>query len=150
MSKFFNMKGLLYISLIVFAIGVSSCGARSSNHSANSETSEADSLVKKTTVKFDAVEKDFGQVKDGEKVRLVFELMNTGDADLLVQNVKPSCGCTTPNYDKKPIRPGKKGKIEVEFDTSGRTGKQRKTVMVTTNTEPPNTVLTFNCEVMPK
>ena len=111
--------------------------------------SEIDTTLKKTTIKFVTVEHDFGQVREGEKVTFVYEVLNTGKENLLLQSVRPSCGCTTPKYDKQPIRPGKKGSIEVAFDTKGRTGNQRKTILVITNTEPPNTVLSFRGEVVP-
>ena len=145
------MKGLSYFLLAMFLTVVSACGQKSKSNE-NVIVPEAfgiDSTLKKTTIKFVATEHDFGKVQEGEKVAHTFEVLNTGKADLLLQSVKPSCGCTTPKYDKKPIRPGKKGAIEVVFDTKGRAGKQRKTVMVVTNTEPPNTVLFFTCEVLP-
>ena len=131
----------------MFVMGVSSCGHRG-KVAEDVIASEASETLVKTTVKYLATEHDFGVVKEGKKVVHVYEVLNTGDADLLLQSVNPSCGCTTPKYDKKPIRPGKKGSIEVAFDTEGRLGKQRKTVMVVTNTEPPNTVLSFTCEVI--
>jgi hypothetical protein len=135
----------------MFVMGVSACGqkGKSKNHPKTVDISEIDTTAIKTTVKFVAVEHDFGQVNEGEKVTHIFEALNTGKADLLFQSVKPSCGCTTPKYDKKPIRPGKKGTIEVVFNTKGRTGNQRKTVLVVANTEPSNTVLTFFCDVIP-
>ena len=145
------MKGLSYFLLVILLTVVSACGqkGKSKENAIVSEVSGIDSTLKKTTIRFVATEHDFGQVQEGEKVAHVFEVMNTGKADLLLQSVKPSCGCTTPKYDKKPIRPGKKATIEVVFDTKSRPGKQRKTVMVVTNTEPPNTVLFFTCEVIP-
>ena len=145
------MKGLSYFLLVMFLMAVSACGQRGGSKEIKNAgaVSEIDTTVKKTTLKFTAVEHDFGQVKEGEKVTHVFEVLNTGKADLFLQSVRPSCGCTTPRYEQKPIRPGKKGTIEVVFDTKGRPGKQRKSVMVVTNTEPPNTVLFFNCEVIP-
>ena len=141
------MKGLSYILLAVFLIGASACGRKGKSNEDFMETVDFESLAK-TTAKYLATEHDFGQVVEGKKVVHVYEVLNTGKADLLLHNVMPSCGCTTPKYDQKPIRPGKKGSIEVVFDTKGRPGKQRKTVMVVTNTEPPNTVLTFTCEVI--
>lgn len=146
------MKSLSYFLLVMLLTAVSACGQRGGKSKENNNagvTSESDTVVKKTTLKFIAVEHDFGQVQEGEKVSHTFEVMNTGKADLLLQSVKPSCGCTTPNYEKKPIRPGKKGEIEVVFNTRGRPGKQRKSITVVTNTEPPNTVLFFTCEVIP-
>lgn len=43
---------------------------------------------------------------------------------------KADCGCTIPKYDKKPIPPGGEGKIEVEFNSSGRMGKQYKVIHI--------------------
>lgn len=143
------MKSFLHILLVVFLMGLTACGftGRTKDDGLFGESSET---LMKTTVKFLSTEHDFGLVKEGEKVVHVYEVLNTGDAGLLLQSVTPSCGCTMPKYDKKPIRPGKKGSIEVVFDTTGRPGMQRKTIIVVTNTEPPNTVLSFTCEVIPK
>ena len=145
------MKSFSSILLFVLLTCITACGSRSrSQENAGSAFSEIDSTLKKTTLKFTALEHDFGTVKEGEKVKHVFEVQNTGKTDLVLQDVRASCGCTTPNYEKRPIRPGKKGNIEVVFDTKGRPGKQRKSVMVVANTEPTNTVLTFTCEVISK
>jgi len=145
------MKALSYFLLAMFLAVATTCGqkGKSKEDMNTSEFWVVDSTLKKTTLKFVSTEHDFGQVQEGEKVKHVFEALNTGKADLLFQNVRTSCGCTTPKYDKKPIRPGKKGTIEVAFDTKGRPGKQRKSVLVVTNTEPPNNVLFFTCEVIP-
>ena len=146
------MKTLSYFLWIaIFLAGVFACGHKSKPKESIyiSDVHEIDTTLVKTSVKFIAAEHDFGQVIEGEKVVHVYELLNTGKNDLVLQSVQPSCGCTTPKYDKKPIRPGKKGTIEVAFNTKGRTGKQRKNIMVVTNTEPPNTVLFLTGEVMP-
>ena len=145
------MKDLSYFLLALFLTGVSACGqrGRSTGDVDASGAYGIDSTLKKTTLRYVSTEHDFGQVKEGVKVFHTFEVLNTGKAELVLQSVKPSCGCTTPKYDKMPIRPGKKGAIEVAFDTKGRPGKQRKSILVVTNTEPPNTVLFFTCEVIP-
>jgi len=145
------MKSLLFIKLIILLIVVSSCGSRgrSKENSVDAESSVIDTTLQKTSIKFFEVEKDMGQVNEGEQVVFVYEFSNTGKADLFLQSVRAPCGCTKPKYDQKPIHSGKKGSIEVTFDTKNRPGIQRKTVSVTTNTEPPNTVLTFTCEVIP-
>src|ERR1019366_10813770 len=49
--------------------------------------------------------KDVGPVPKGEPIKHVFILRNTGHADLHVTDVKPSCGCTVPEFDKV-IKPG--------------------------------------------
>ena len=139
------MKSILCFLAAMLLIGASACGPKG-----KSKASEIETTLAKTTLMFIAAEHDFGQVNEGEKVAHVYEVLNTGDVDLLLQDVSPSCGCTTPKYDKKPIRPGEKGSIKIVFNTKGRPGKQHKTVTVVTNTEPPNTVLTFTCDVIAK
>ena len=90
MSKIFNMKGLLYIMLVMMLIAVSSCGSRGRSNENVVEVgfTVADSTVKKTSIKFVALEKDMGQVNEGEQVVIVYELTNTGKADLFLQSVK--------------------------------------------------------------
>jgi hypothetical protein len=37
---------------------------------------------------------------------------------LIISNVKPSCGCTTPEFSQDPIMPGKSAKIKVGYNTA--------------------------------
>ncbi len=145
------MKRISYLLIVAIVLIGSACGSKgkSKENVKVLEVSEIDTTLKKTTIEFVETTHDFGKVKEGEKVVHVYEFKNTGDADLLLQKVRASCGCTTPKYDKQPVRPGKIGHIEVAFNTKGRPGMQRKNVTVTTNTEPPATVLSFTCEVIP-
>lgn len=107
---------------------------------------EAESM-KPTTVDWGEINHDFGQVSTGETVRHTYRFTNTGDAPLKLTRVKASCGCTTPSWSKEPIDPGKEGFIEVAFNTRGKKGAQRKTVMVTGNFQPTNMVLRFQADV---
>jgi hypothetical protein len=59
-----------------------------------------------------------------------------GKSDLIIVNAYGSCGCTVPEYSKKPVPPGQKGVINVVFDSKGRVGEQVKSVTVVANTEP--------------
>ncbi|MDX1761377.1 MAG: DUF1573 domain-containing protein, partial [Christiangramia sp.] len=45
---------------------------------------------------------DYGEIKKGSDGVRVFEFTNTGDAPLVIEDVKSSCGCTVP---KKPEEP---------------------------------------------
>ena len=57
---------------------------------------------------------NYGTVVKGEDSGIrYFEFTNTGDAPLLITNVRSSCGCTIPSFPKTPIAPGKSDKIEV-------------------------------------
>ena len=98
-----------------------------------------------TSIKFQELEYDFGTVKDGEKVTKVFKFTNTGKEPLVLTNVQASCGCTTPEWPKEAIAPGKSGEIKAVFDSTGKGSaegaSQSKTIDVTANTEPAVTNL---------
>ena len=79
---------------------------------------------------------DYGKIVKGSDGVRVFEFTNTGDAELVVTNVKSSCGCTVPKKPEGPIAPGASGSIEVKYDTN-RVGPIRKTVTVYSNAEEP-------------
>ncbi|GBU08816.1 hypothetical protein AwDysgo_21470 [Bacteroidales bacterium] len=51
----------------------------------------------------------------------VFVLHNTGDQALVINDVKASCGCTVPLWDKHPISPNERTEIVVNIkpDNSG-------------------------------
>ncbi|MFN8415364.1 MAG: DUF1573 domain-containing protein [Cytophagaceae bacterium] len=75
---------------------------------------------------------DFGMVKEGDLATHTFEFTNTGKDTIVLgpQNVRASCGCTTPSYTTTPILPGQKGVITAQFNSSGRPGPFIKNVMV--------------------
>ena len=75
---------------------------------------------------------DYGKIENGSNGVRTFIFTNTGNAPLVITNVKSSCGCTVPKKPTAPIAPGKKGEIEVKYDTK-RTGFIRKTITVTSN-----------------
>jgi len=101
-----------------------------------------------TKIEFAESAFDFGTLKEGEKVSHVFKFKNTGDKPLTISNATGSCGCTVPQYPKEAIMPNAEGEIKVEFDSKGKEGKQSKTVTLTANTIPAQTVLTINSEVI--
>lgn len=76
---------------------------------------------------------DFGTLKEGPVAEHVFEFTNAGNEPLIIQNASASCGCTTPEWPKEPILPGKKGKIMVRYNTQGRVGQFNKEVYIQSN-----------------
>jgi hypothetical protein len=90
---------------------------------------------------------EFGVVKEGEKVKHVYEFTNTGKSPLIISNVSASCGCTTPEYSQHPINPGEKGSITVVFDSQNQIGMQQKIITVLSNAEPSRTILQLKGEV---
>ena len=112
---------------------------------------ETNANVPTTSLKFDKLTHDFGKVKEETDNKTVFRVTNTGKFPLIIDDVKASCGCTTPSKPTKPIAPGKSDKIEVVFHPNeGQLNKQSKTVRVTANTEPQETVLKISAFVEKK
>lgn len=91
---------------------------------------------------------DFGTLEEGDKVEHVFKFTNTSDNPLTISNARGSCGCTVPEWPREPIAPGEGGEIKVKFDSKGKKGKQNKTVTITANTDPQNTMLTISSDVI--
>lgn len=100
------------------------------------------------TIDFDELEFNFGTVIQGEKVSHSFVFKNNGNGNLIISNVKASCGCTVPKWSKEPIKPGKTGLIELVFDSANRDGKQTKSAQVYSNTQPNATELVIRCEII--
>lgn len=99
-------------------------------------------------MKFDKTIHDFGKVQEKlEKVTTDFTFTNTGKAPLIINRVQTSCGCTTPDYTKEPILPGKKGSIKVTYSTSGRVYAFTKKITVFTNVTDSVYTLTIKGEV---
>jgi biotin carboxyl carrier protein len=105
---------------------------------------------KLTTIQFDEVSFDFGKIKEGETVKHKFRFTNTGTNDLILENVKPSCGCTALDWPKDPIAPGKSGEIEAQFNSTGKAGPQMKYITITLNSAERLERITFTGEVIPK
>jgi len=84
-------------------------------------------------IKFETKKYDFGAISSEEKAVHEFRFENTGDGPLVIQDVNPSCGCTTPEWPKQPIKPGESGKIKAVFDASGKNGKFDKSIKIVTN-----------------
>ena len=88
-------------------------------------------------IEFESQTIDYGTIEKGSNGVRVFKFKNTGNAPLIVSNVKSSCGCTVPKKPTAPIMPGKSGEIEVKYATN-RTGGFSKTITVYSNASEPN------------
>lgn len=91
-------------------------------------------------IEFKADTIDYGTIDKGADGVRVFEFTNTGDAPLIISDVKSSCGCTVPSKPDGPIMPGKTGEIKVKYDTN-RVNPIRKTITVMSNAETPTVAL---------
>ena len=90
---------------------------------------------KSTTVSFDKMEHDFGEINQGEIVETEFIMKNTGNNDLYVIDAHGSCGCTVPEVTKEAIKPGESTPIKVKFDSNGKNGIVQKSINIRCNTD---------------
>lgn len=124
------MKKLLYLSVLLFLTVFTAWG--------------------QANIEFDKTLHDFGKVNEGDgPASYDFTFTNTGTAPLIIQDVKTTCGCTTPEWTKQPIRPGATGFIKVSYDVKGRPGPIDKTITVYSNAKQSPTNLRINGDVTP-
>jgi len=98
----------------------------------------------KPAIKFKSENHDSGKIKAGVQATHEFEFVNTGKGALIISNVAASCGCTTPDWTREPIAPGKTGKIKAVYNSQGRPGQFTKQVTVTSNAAEATKVLTIS------
>lgn len=101
-------------------------------------------------INFPNKDHDFGTIKEGAVVEHTFAFTNNGEVPLIISNAQPSCGCTVPDWTKEPIPVGGTGFVKAKFDSNGKPNLQQKTITVTANTFPKQTVLKFKAMVTPK
>jgi hypothetical protein len=102
-------------------------------------------------IQFSNTKHDFGNVKEANgPVSHVFTFKNTGNAPLVIQNVETTCGCTSPEYTKEPVQPGKSGIVKATFDPSGRPNYFDKNLTVISNAETNRVVLNIKGNVEAK
>ncbi len=101
----------------------------------------------KTSIRFSKDSHDFGEIEQDTENKYSFTFTNTGLEPLIIKNARGSCGCTVPNYPKDPIMPGKTGQIDVVYKPAKQKGNQSKTVTVSANTDPENTILKISANV---
>ncbi len=100
-------------------------------------------------ITFETTEMDMGKIAEGVQVEKVYNFTNTGKTDLVLTDVRGSCGCTVAkNWPRMPVAPGESSAITVNFNSEGRPGVQHKTITVVANTTPPTTVLTLKGDVV--
>ncbi|MBZ0181252.1 MAG: DUF1573 domain-containing protein [Melioribacteraceae bacterium] len=90
-------------------------------------------VTEQPRMKLSRTQHDFGTVSEGKVLELDVDFKNVGKDELVVKDVKSSCGCTAALLSSKKLKPGETGKIKIELDTSDRVGKFTRTVTLYTN-----------------
>lgn len=138
-----------YLILAFFALSIGgTLTAQSTADASKLDKTEASAKAKKKapTLIWDKIEHDFGTIPQGKPVTAVFKVKNKTKTPMIFTSVNASCGCTTPNYTKEPIAPGKTGEITATYNALAP-GDFTKQVMVTTNMGGEQVVLRLKGKV---
>ncbi len=99
---------------------------------ANLQAQNPETAKTTATIDFETEVLDYGTIEKGTDGTRTFTFTNTGNAPLIISDVKTSCGCTVPTYSKETILPGEEGEIKVKYNTQ-KVGAFTKTVTVSSN-----------------
>jgi len=102
----------------------------------------------KDSIKFDKTTFDYGTIAQGSSGLCEFKFINTGKSPIVLSNVTASCGCTTPEWPKNPVKPGEAGTVKVKYNTQ-IIGHFGKTITVFSNAVNSPVVLQILGEVKP-
>ncbi|GIV44173.1 MAG: hypothetical protein KatS3mg035_1296 [Bacteroidia bacterium] len=105
-------------------------------------------IIEGAQIVFEKETHDFGKIIQGDIVRYQFKFKNVGNKDLIISDVKGSCGCTVTQFPKHPIKPNQESTIDVSFNSAAKMGPQNKNLTVYTNAEPSLKILYIKGEVI--
>lgn len=142
----------IYILIASCLILVTSCQESSkeitTNDVMNTKSAGGNNNANLPDIKFAEETHDFGRITQGEKVAFGFKFKNTGGANLIISSANGSCGCTIPEYPKKPILPGEEAIINVVFASEGKSGVVEKSVTIVTNCEPSTKIIYIKANII--
>lgn len=103
---------------------------------------------KAAEIKFEQETHDFGSIPQGTPATYEFVFKNTGKTPLIITNASASCGCTTPDWTKEPIKPGKTGVVKATYNAASP-GPFTKSVTVVSNAKNSQVILYLKGDVKP-
>lgn len=123
------MKPVFYI----FLLCVVSCVPRGAKQADPVHTgrviSVSDSLLR--AGRADTI--DLGHLMQGEVIVRELMIRNDGTRPFVIVGIETSCGCTTVEYHRQPVKPAETVPFTFRFDTNGFRGWQFKTIKIRTS-----------------
>lgn len=101
----------------------------------SSPRTETQSAERFANIQFEKQFHDFGLIKKSDRPEHIFEFVNTGEVDLII-DFATACECTELEWPSRPIPPGEKGQIRAVYDPTDREGEQEVTIDIIANTNP--------------
>ena len=122
---FKNRTGMKYAPIVMLLCSVVVWTACSDRREAGSDRKKAHIEFRDTLI-------DYGVIDFSSDGTCEFRFINTGKGQLLMKNVKSTCGCTVPQWPREPVSPGDTASILVSYDTY-RVGSFSKSIYVYSN-----------------
>jgi len=76
---------------------------------------------------------DFGKAQQEKTLEKEFRVRNLGAADLVIEEVVTTCGCTVAEGYAKVVKPGGSTPLRVKLQTRSSVGKLARSVLVKSN-----------------
>ena len=106
-------------------------------------------VAAQSSLRFTRTSWDFGTIREADgKVSCTFEYVNRGKQPVVIDQVNVSCGCTTPEFSRKPILAGERGEMKVTFDPANREGEFVKEITVFTGGRRYRTTLRISGNII--
>ena len=98
---------------------------------------------------------DVGEVVNGEIVTRQMSVSNGGNANLVIDAVTTSCGCTKASLEPVTIPPGGSGLLTIEFDSGAHgeelTGSLIRQIFIASNDpQQPEVQVELAAEILPR
>ncbi len=77
----------------------------------------------------DSLVYDFGEIPQGVPAKTSFKFKNNSPDVITIDNVRTTCGCTSPNWETEAIPPDTNSEIKIVYDAK-KTGYFRKKIKV--------------------
>ncbi|WP_139920638.1 DUF1573 domain-containing protein [Hymenobacter sp. DG01] len=130
------MKKALLLALSLSVMGFAAQAQTAAVKPANAQTKVAGPQIQ-----FEEMKYDFGSIRTGDVVEHTFKFKNVGTQPLVISNIGVSCGCTTPDWTKEPVMPGKTGTVTAKFNSAGKMGMQNKVLTIESNSAGGNAMV---------
>jgi len=123
----------IIISILIVAVIILGGILVFSNIQNNSSNTTQNNFGPQPRILVSEEEWDFGKVIQGEKPTHIFIVKNGGEGELIIEGLKPSCGCITLSISTTRIKQGESAELKVTYDTTDYTGKDEKHLHIYSN-----------------
>ena len=135
----------------IFPIVLSAVAAACVSRTEKAQEQQSTGLPGRVVVMSDSVRSDtvsLGTIRSGEVVRRDLRLHNGYGVPMVILSAATSCGCTSVEFDRKPVPAGEDAAFSFRFDSRGFTGYQLKKITLKTSASAEPYALVVTGEVV--